>query len=88
MGELKNRLMKEYKPTITELFKRPVFRNDFPHEYLNKMTNREIKDFFNTMKYNLKEEGVPHLFPDWQVAILAKLIDRDILYNLLKMGNT
>lgn len=74
----------EYTIGIEELVKRPIIRNDRPEEFLNKMTDDEIRQWEIEVEQNLLEEGVVQKFPDWNAAFLAKSIDRSILYNLFK----
>lgn len=74
----------EYTIGIEELIKRPIIRNDKPEEFLNKMTDDEIRQWEIEVEQNLLEEGVVQKFPDWNAAFFAKCIDRGILYNLFK----
>jgi hypothetical protein len=74
----------EYTIGIKELIKRPIIRNDRPEEFLNKMTDEEIKQWEKEVELNLLEEGAVQKNPDWNAAFLAKSIDRGILYNLFK----
>ena len=74
----------EYTIGIEELIKRPIIRNDRPEEFLNKMTDEEIKQWEIEVEQILLEEGTVQKFPDWNVAFLTKCIDRGILYNLFK----
>lgn len=75
----------KYTIGIEELVKRPIIRNDRPEEFLNKMTNEEIRQWEIEVEQSLLEEGVVKKFPDWNSAFLAKSIDMGILYNLFKM---
>lgn len=70
----------EHTIKIEELIKRPIIRNDKSEEFLNKMTDDEIRQWENEVKQNLLEQGVVQKFPDWNVAFLAKSIDTSILY--------
>ena len=74
----------EYTIGIEELIKRPIIRDDRPEEFLNKMTDDEIRQWETEVEQNLLEDGVIQKFPDWNAAFLAKSIDRSILYNLFK----
>ena len=74
----------KYTIGIKELVKRPIIRNDRPEEFLNKMTDEEIKQYEIEIEQNLLEEGIKPKFPDLNVSFLAKTIDRSILYNLFK----
>jgi len=76
-----------YTITINELITRPIIRNDHPEEFLNKMTDDEINVWEKEVDQILIEEGVPKIFPDWNAAILAKSIDMEILYNILKLNH-
>jgi len=66
---------------ISEIVNRKIIRNDKSEEFLNKMTDEEIEIYFKEIEHSLNEEEVEHKFPDWNVAVLAKIIDRSILYN-------
>ncbi len=74
----------KYTIGIEELIKRPIIRNDRPEEFLNKMTDEEIKQWEKEVELILLEEGTVQKFPDWNAAFLAKSIDRGILYDLFK----
>lgn len=74
----------EYTIEIEELIKRPIIRSDKPEEFLNKMTDNEIRQQEVEVEQNLLEDGVIQKFPDWNASFLAKTIDRSILYNLFK----
>jgi len=67
-----------------ELLERPIIRDDMPHEWLNKMTDEEMRQWEDEAGEVLKKEGVPETFPDWNAGILAKIIDADIIYRLFK----
>ena len=70
--------------SIKELIDRPIIRSDRPDEWMNKCTNEEIYQWEDEVYQILREEGVPEVFPDFNSAFLAKCIDRDIIYGLLK----
>lgn len=69
---------------LKSLVKRPIIRNDYSEEFLNKMTNQEIKDWEHDVKMCLIQNKVPEKFPDWNSAYLCKVIDTSVLYELLK----
>ena len=75
----------EYTLKIEELIKRPIIRSDNAEEFLNKMTDEEIRQWEKEVEDNLLEAGVVQKFPDWNAEFLAKTIDRAILYNLFKL---
>ena len=52
------------------------------------MTDEEIDQWDKEVAEILKEEKVPEIFPDWNAAYLAKLIDRQILYDLFLLGDS
>ena len=78
----------EHTIKITELVKRPIIRNDSAEEFLNKMTDDEIKQWDIETSFMLLEKGVPKKFPDWNAAFLAKVIDTSIIYSILKENIT
>jgi len=75
-----------YTISIQELIKRPLIRDNYGEEWMNKMTDEELKQFDKDVWDILEENGVPKVFPDWNAALLAKHIDRCILYELFKMS--
>ena len=77
----------EYTLSTRELIKRPIIRNDYAFEFENKMSDEEYKQFEKEIENNLLEEGTPEKFPDWNSAWLAKIIDRQILYDLFKLSD-
>ena len=74
-----------YSLEISNLIERDLIRNDYPFEFLNKMTDQEINQWEKEVKEILLEEGVHNTFPEWNSAFLREIIDRDILYNLFKL---
>jgi 16S rRNA C967 or C1407 C5-methylase (RsmB/RsmF family) len=66
----------------SELSKRPIIRSDNAYEFLNKMTDEEIQQWDKETMQILKDENVPEVFPDWNSAYLAKIIDAQIIYEL------
>ena len=76
----------EYSISLEELLQRPIIRNDFDEEWMNKMTDDELDQFDKESYQICLEEGTPEKFPDINSACLAKHIDRGILYNILEMG--
>lgn len=81
--------MDNYSITIQELIKRPDIRNDFSDNdvWMNKMTDKEIDQFYEEAKQLCIKEGVTENYPDMNVAVLAKHIDMGILYRLFMLGN-
>jgi hypothetical protein len=48
---------KGYSITIQDLLERPIIRNDFEEEWMNKMTGEELSQFDkNLINYVLKRE--------------------------------
>jgi 16S rRNA C967 or C1407 C5-methylase (RsmB/RsmF family) len=78
----------KYAIKIGELIIRPVIRDDQVYEFLNKMTDEEIDQWDKEVSEMLKEENVPEMFPDWNVAYMAKLVDRQILYDLFLLADS
>ena len=73
-----------YSTTIQELLQRPIIRNEFNEEWMNKMTDEELTQFDKESYQICLEDGTPEKYPDINAACLSKHIDRDILYNILK----
>lgn len=73
------------KEQIKELIERPVIRNDFNEEWMNKMTDEEIDQFEKESYQMCLEKGGPdadseEIITKW----VANYIDRGILYELFK----
>lgn len=77
----------KYSITIKELLERPIIRNDYNEEWMNKMTDEELSKFEKESYQICIENGTPEKFPDINAACLSKHIDRNILYELLKQRN-
>lgn len=73
-----------YSIDIKELINRPIIRNDYAEEFMNKMTDEEILIYEQEVNQILVKQGVRKTFPDWSVGLLTKRIDREIMYRLLK----
>jgi len=78
-----------YTIGVQELLERPVIRDDFSDndEWMNKMTDEEIKQWDNEVYQSMREDGVPEKYPEWNTTYMAKVIDRGILYKLFKMAH-
>jgi len=50
------------------------------------MTDEEISQRYNEIYESLTKEYVPKKFPDWNAAVLAKIVDGQIFYQLCKEG--
>ncbi len=79
----------QYSISINELIRMPDIRNDFTDNdiWMNKLTNEQLDQFDREARNICIEEGVENKYPDMNAAILAKYIDRGILYKLFTMGN-
>ncbi len=73
-----------YTLTIKELIKRPILRNDQVYEFLNKMSDEEIKQFDSEVYESIKKEGI-NTFPEVNAKFMAKVIDNQILYTIFQM---
>jgi hypothetical protein len=80
-------MSRSYTITIQELLERPIIRNDYNEEWMNKMTDNELNQFDKETYQMCIENGTPEKFPDINAAHLSKHIDRNILYELLKEEN-
>jgi adenosine deaminase len=74
----------KYSITIQELLERPIIRNDYFEEWMNKMTDDELNEFEKESYQICIKNGTPEKFPDINAACLSKHIDRNTLYELLK----
>lgn len=76
----------EYSLDVKELLERHIIRNDQLHEFMNKMTDEELKKFHREIQFNLdNDEIVLKKFPDYNAEYMAKIIDRSILYDIFKL---
>lgn len=76
----------EYSITIQELIKRPIIRNEFNEEWMNKMTDDELSQFDKESYEMCLKEGTEEKYPDINAACLSKHIERSILYKLFKIS--
>ena len=76
---------KQYTISVRELIDRPIIREDFNEEWMNKMTDDEINQWDKETYTMIKDEGITG-YPDVNGAHLCKHIDRGILYELLKIA--
>jgi hypothetical protein len=74
-----------YSITVPELIKRPIIREDFDEEWMNKMTDLEISQWDKETYAIIESEGITD-FPAVNAAHLSKHIDRSILYKIFKDG--
>ena len=77
----------EYTITIPDLVKRPIIRNDFKVEWMNKMTDEELQQFDKECYDMCMGDGLPEKYQNVNTGCLSKYIDRGILYNLFKQKN-
>jgi hypothetical protein len=72
---------------IHELINKPIIRNDYDEEWLNKMTDEEIEAWEDEMLEECIKAGIPYKFPDINGALISKHIDTTILYKIFKIAN-
>ena len=70
--------------TIKELLVRPIIRDDFLDEWMNKMTDEELKIWDDEVYAECIKSGVPEKFPELNAAHLTKVIDTGILYKIFQ----
>jgi len=78
----------DYSISIDDLLNRDDIRSDFSgnESWMNKLTDAEIEQFYLEAREMCINESVKEKFPDINAALLAKVIDRGILYKLFKMN--
>lgn len=74
----------EYTIGLEELIKRQIVRTDQSYEFLNKMTDVEIRQWEKEVEQSLLEAGTVKKFPDWNAAFLSKTIDKHTMYTIMK----
>lgn len=79
--------MNRYSITIQELLERPIIRNDYDEEWMNKMTDEELNQFDRESYQICIEEGTSEKYPDINTACLSRHIDRCILYKCMQIGS-
>jgi hypothetical protein len=86
--QVENKMAKQlYTISARELVDRRIIRNDQPEEWMNKMTDEELKQWNEEAYAACREDGTPEKFPDLNAAHLAKSIDRTIMYEFFKRGD-
>ena len=78
---------KQYTISVKDLIDRETIRDNFNEEWMNKMTDEELKQWDEEAYAICLEEGTPNKFLDLNAAHLTKHIDRGILYELFKLGD-
>lgn len=80
----------EYTNKIKELVERPIIRDDFDEEWMNKMTDEELDQFEKESFEMCLEKGSTEQYSDEThseeiiTKWVANYIDRGILYELFK----
>jgi hypothetical protein len=74
-----------YSISIMELLDRPIIGNRYALEFMNKMTEEENIQYEKELNVIMRESKTPEKYPDWNSEYLAKTIDRQILYDVLKL---
>jgi hypothetical protein len=72
---------------IPELLNREIIRNDYPEEWLNKMTDKEIEQWNSEVYALCKTERDTEDTQALNACHLSKYIDRTILYTAFKLGD-
>ena len=80
-----NSIDKQYTLSVRELIDRPIIREDFNEEWMNKMTDDEINQWDKETYAMIQDEGIIE-YPNVNGAHLCKHIDRGILYELFKIA--
>ena len=75
----------QYTISVRELIDRPIIREDFNEEWMNKMTDEEINQWDVETYTMIQDEGITG-YHDVNGAHLSKHIDRCILYKLFKQA--
>lgn len=79
-----NKLDKVYTLPIHELVDRPIIRDTFNEEWMNKMTDEEHTQREEDAMEIVLAKGVLNKFPDINAALLSEHIDTTVLYKLFK----
>jgi len=69
---------------LKSLVNKPIIRDDYSEEFLNKMTDAEIEDWEHDVKTSMIKDKIPEKYPDWGSAYTCRVIDSSILYQLFK----
>ena len=81
-----NAIDKQYRNSILELIDRPIIREDYNEEWLNKMTDVEIDQWY-IRTYTISKDNGSIGYPDGNVSYISMHIDTTILYTLFKQAN-
>jgi hypothetical protein len=73
-----------YKLPLQALVFRPVIRSDMPEEFLNKMNDKEILEWYNELRNEFLEQGLDESMPRWKLLFEEKIIERRDIYELFK----
>lgn len=69
---------------LKSLVNKPIIRDDYSEEFLNKMSDKEIEDWEHDIKISMVKDRIPEKFPDWNSAYLCRVIDTSVLYEIIK----
>lgn len=70
-----------YSTSIQELIWRPIIRDDQSNEWLNKMTDDEIEQYYKELDEIVKELPLE----EQQVAYITNIIDHSIIYDIFML---
>ena len=73
-----------YKIPLQALVFRPVIRSDMPEEFLNKMTDKELLEWYDELREEFMKKGVDESMPRWKLLFEEKIIERRDIYELFK----
>ena len=62
-----------------------IFNHGYPYEFMNKMTEKEVEEYLNELKKQLKQEGIPTKNINIYNNIFNSFIEeREDLYQVFK----
>lgn len=73
-----------YKIPLQALVFRPIIRSDMPEEFLNKMTDAELLEWYDELREEFLKQGVDESMPRWKLLFEEKIIERRDIYELFK----
>lgn len=70
------------KVRLQALAFRPIIRSDMPEEFLNKMTDEELLDWYNELREEFLQQGIDESMSRWKLMFEEKIIEKKNIYEL------
>lgn len=73
-----------YTLKLQALVYRPIIRSDMPEEFLNKMTDAELLQWFSELKVELLKRGIDESMMTFKSKFDEVILERKDIYEIFK----